>query len=90
MPRNVQRRFAAAFELLRKDPRRRRPKCDGRLLSGTANAWRLRVGDYCGIYAIEGSKIVFTKFGHRSDVYQRSVHTHASPINSTGLRAGAS
>ena len=70
LPRDVQRRFAAAFELLGKDPRRRRPKCDVRLLSGTANAWRLRVGDYRGIYAIESSKVVFTKFGHRSDVYQ--------------------
>jgi len=70
MPRDVQRRFAVAFGLLSKDPRRRRPRCDVRLLSGTANAWRLRVGDYRGIYAIESSKVVFTKFGHRSDVYQ--------------------
>jgi len=70
LPRAVQRRFAAAFELLKRDPRRRRPKCDIRLLSGGANAWRLRVGDYRGIYAIEGPKVVFTKFGRRSDVYQ--------------------
>jgi len=70
LPRDAQRRFAAAFELLREDPKRRRPKCDIRLLSGSANAWRLRVGDYRGIYAIEGSKVAFTKFGHRSEVYR--------------------
>ncbi|MGI0150272.1 MAG: type II toxin-antitoxin system RelE family toxin [Thermoplasmata archaeon] len=70
LPPSLQRRFSAAFEVLRIDPRRRRPGCDVRLLSGAANAWRLRVGDYRGIYAIEGSKIVFTRFGHRKDVYR--------------------
>lgn len=70
LPRQVQRRFSAALQLLRQDPRRRRPGCDVRLLSGAANAWRLRVGDYRGIYAIEESKIVFTRFGHRGDIYR--------------------
>ncbi|HEY5539624.1 MAG TPA: type II toxin-antitoxin system RelE/ParE family toxin [Thermoplasmata archaeon] len=71
LPRAVRRRFSVAFELLRQDPRRRRPGCDVRLLSGVANAWRLRVGDYRGIFAIEESSIVFTRFGHRKDVYRR-------------------
>jgi len=66
----VRRRFSAAFELLRQDPRRHRPRCEVRRLSGAANAWRLRVGDYRGIYAIEESKIVFTRFGHRKDIYR--------------------
>ncbi len=70
LPPAVRRRFSAALELLRNDPRRRRPGCDLRLLSGAANAWRLRVGDFRGIYAIEESKIVFTRFGHRKDVYR--------------------
>jgi mRNA interferase RelE/StbE len=70
LPQVVRRRFSAAFELLQLDPRRSRPGCDVRLLSGAANAWRLRVGDYRGIYAIEESKIVFTRFGHRKDVYR--------------------
>jgi mRNA interferase RelE/StbE len=70
LPFEVQRRFSRAFELLRQDPRHRRPGCDVRLLSGAANAWRLRVGDYRGIYGIEGRKIVFTRFGHRGDVYR--------------------
>jgi mRNA interferase RelE/StbE len=69
LPQEVQRRFSRAFDLLRQDPRRRRPGCDVRLLSGAANAWRLRVGDYRGIYAIEGLKVIFTRFGHRANVY---------------------
>ena len=70
LPLAVRRRFSAAFVPLRQDPRRRRPGCDVRLLSGAANAWRLRVGDYRGIYAIEESKIVFTRFGHWKEVYR--------------------
>lgn len=70
LPGGVRRRFSAALDLLRSDPRHGRPGCDVRLLSGAANAWRLQVGDYRGIYAIEESKIVFTRFGHRKDVYR--------------------
>src|SRR5256712_4864408 len=44
LPQAVRRRFSAAFELLRQDPRRHRPRCEVRRLSGAANAWRLRVG----------------------------------------------
>lgn len=69
LPRDVQARFSGAFALLEVDPRRRRAGCDVRMLSGVANAWRLRVGDYRGIYAVEGDDIVFTKFGHRRSVY---------------------
>src|SRR5439155_4039283 len=57
LPDEVQRRFSRALKVLRHDPRRRRPGCDVGLLSGAANAWRLRVGDYRGIYAIEGSRL---------------------------------
>jgi len=70
LPDEVQRRFSRALKLLRQDPRRRRPGCDVRLLSGAANAWGLRVGDYRGIYAIETLNIVFTRFGHRGNVYR--------------------
>lgn len=71
LPRDVQGRFAKAFERLVEDPRRRRPGCDIRLLSGVANAWRLRVGQYRGIYAIEAGDVVFTRFGHRRSIYGR-------------------
>lgn len=69
LPRDVQARFSKALALLEVDPRRRRAGCDVRMLSGVANAWRLRVGDYRGIYAVEANDIVFTKFGHRRSVY---------------------
>lgn len=69
LPRDVQARFSDAFALLAVDPRRRRARCDVRLLSGVANAWRLRVGDYRGIYAVEADEVVFTRFGHRRSVY---------------------
>ena len=70
LPQAVRRRFSAASEHLQQNPWRRRPGCDVRLLSGAANAWRLRVGDYRGIHAIEEPKIVFTRFGHRKDTYR--------------------
>jgi mRNA interferase RelE/StbE len=69
LPRDVQRRFSDAFALLESNPRERRPGCDVRMLSGVSNAWRLRVGDYRGIYGIEGDDVVFTKFGHRRSAY---------------------
>ena len=70
LPRDVQQRFVAALDFLREDPRRSRPGCDVRLLSGLTNSWRLRVGDYRGFYVIEGMTVVFTKFGHRRNVYR--------------------
>ncbi|HEX9708736.1 MAG TPA: type II toxin-antitoxin system RelE/ParE family toxin [Candidatus Thermoplasmatota archaeon] len=69
LPNDVQSRFSDAFGLLEVDPRRRRAGCDVRMLSGVANAWRLRVGDYRGIYAVEGDDVVFTRFGHRRSIY---------------------
>jgi mRNA-degrading endonuclease RelE of RelBE toxin-antitoxin system len=70
LPRDVQERFAAAFRRLEVDPTTRRAGCDIRMLSGVANARRLRVGDYRGIFAIEGKDVVFTRFGHRRSVYE--------------------
>jgi mRNA-degrading endonuclease RelE of RelBE toxin-antitoxin system len=61
LPARAQARFSDAFALLEVDPRRRRPGCDVRMLSGVA--------DYRGIYAIEGGDVVFTRFGHRRSVY---------------------
>lgn len=69
LPRETQQRFGSVFELLAKDPRKRRPKCDVSKLSGVANAWRLKVGDHRGIYAVEGEDVIFTRFGHRKTVY---------------------
>ncbi|HEY6238936.1 MAG TPA: type II toxin-antitoxin system RelE/ParE family toxin, partial [Thermoplasmata archaeon] len=50
LPRSVQLRFAVAIELLRVDPDRPRPGLDIRPMKGLKGMWRLRVGEYRGIY----------------------------------------
>jgi mRNA-degrading endonuclease RelE of RelBE toxin-antitoxin system len=69
LPRQVQIRFNQAFELLLYDARRARPGLDIRPLRGGGSAWRLRVGDYRGIYELDGERVTFTRFAHRSKVY---------------------
>ncbi len=70
LPREIQERFAAAFESLAEEPTRPRPGLDIKSLRGVKGTWRLRVGDYRGIYEVEPSKVRFTRFGHRSNVYE--------------------
>jgi addiction module RelE/StbE family toxin len=70
LPREIQRRFARVFELLVEDPTRARPGLDVKRLRGVKGAWRLRVGDYRGIYEVEPGKVRFTRFGHRSNIYE--------------------
>lgn len=64
----VARRIQAAIALLAEDPR---PPAS-RPLRGRP-AWRVRVGDYRVIYAIEDDVllVVVVTLGHRRDVYQR-------------------
>jgi mRNA interferase RelE/StbE len=64
----VARRLQAAIALLAEDPR---PPAS-RPLRGRP-AWRVRVGDYRVIYAIEDDVllIVVVTLGHRRDVYDR-------------------
>ena len=69
LPRDVQERFAKAFEQLGQDPRPR-PGLDVRPLRGMKGAWRLRIGSYRGIYEKEEGQLRFTRFGHRKDVYR--------------------
>lgn len=69
LPRDVQIRFASAFNLLEADPSRAKPGLDIKRLHGTRTTWRLRVGDYRGIYEREGEQLVFTRFDHRSRIY---------------------
>jgi len=70
LPRETQRRFARAFESLAEEPTRPRPGLDVKPLRGVKDTWRLRVGDYRGIYEVEPGKVRFTRFGHRSTVYE--------------------
>ena len=64
----VARRIQAAIALLAEDPR---PPAS-RPLRGRP-AWRVRVGDYRVIYAIEDDVllVVVVTLGHRRDVYER-------------------
>lgn len=69
LPKNVVRRFVDAIDELPMDPNHARPGLDIKKLHGTKNTWRLRVGDYRGIYELIEDRIVFTRFAHRSKVY---------------------
>jgi mRNA-degrading endonuclease RelE of RelBE toxin-antitoxin system len=69
LDREVQERFSAAIGLLRENPGKPRPGLDVRPLRGLKGMWRLRVGDYRGIFQREGSTLTFTRFAHRSNVY---------------------
>jgi len=70
LPRGIQRRFASTFESLAEEPTRPRPGLDVKPLRGVKDTWRLRVGDYRGIYEVEQGKVRFTRFGHRSNMYE--------------------
>ena len=69
LPRDVQRRFADAFDELEKDPRSS-PGLDIKPLRGMKGAWRLRIGSYRGVFELDGEGLRFTRFGHRKDVYR--------------------
>ncbi len=69
LPRDVQRRFAEAFDELEKDPRPK-PGLDIKPLRGMKGAWRLRVGSYRGIFELAEDELRFTRFGQRKDVYR--------------------
>ena len=50
------------------------PRPDGvTKLEGSRNLWRIRVGDYRVVYAIDDAKKIvdITRIRHRSDVYRR-------------------
>ncbi|HLF16110.1 MAG TPA: type II toxin-antitoxin system RelE/ParE family toxin [Candidatus Thermoplasmatota archaeon] len=39
-------------------------------MEGQAGRWRLRVGQYRGIFEVEGGTVRFVRFGHRSSIYR--------------------
>jgi addiction module RelE/StbE family toxin len=69
LKREVQARFAVAIDHLRENPTRPRPGLDIRPMKGLKGMWRLRVGEYRGIYQRDERTITFTRFAHRSQVY---------------------
>ncbi|HJQ93198.1 MAG TPA: type II toxin-antitoxin system RelE/ParE family toxin [Candidatus Thermoplasmatota archaeon] len=70
LPPSAAARFRAAFDHLRKDPWTPRPGCHVEPLEGIPRARKLRIGVYRGIYEVQGTDVVFTRFGHRSKVYR--------------------
>lgn len=69
LPAAVVRSFTDAIDAVAEHPWKGRPGADIRRLGGTKSTWRLRVGNDRGVYAIEGNTVVFTRFAHRSKVY---------------------
>lgn len=68
LPSHVQRRFQAAMERIQTNPFRARPGVGVKPLHG--GTWHLRIGEYRGIYEVQGKVVTFTRFGHRSTVYR--------------------
>ena len=69
LPKPVQRRIVSAIEGLAKEPR----PANVRKLTGSEDAYRLRVGDYRVIYQVADDvlAVLVVRVGHRKDVYRR-------------------
>ena len=69
LPKREQRRVVSAIEALADDPR----PAGARKLTGTEDAYRLRVGDYRIVYVIADKvlTVLVVRVGHRRDVYRR-------------------
>jgi mRNA interferase RelE/StbE len=67
-PASAQGRLEAAIMDLAHDPR---PRRKSRKLSGSEDEWRLRVGDYRAVYAVddEGREVVVLEVFHRQRGY---------------------
>jgi len=70
LPKEIQRRFGQSFDLLLENPSRARPGLDIKPLRGGRSAWRIRVGDYRGVYELDREVVTFTRFSHRSKIYE--------------------
>ena len=68
LPAQVRRRLAPEIDSLAKEPR----PADVKHLAGPDDLWRIRVGAYRIVYAIEDDRLVVlvVKLGHRRDVYR--------------------
>jgi mRNA interferase RelE/StbE len=75
LPQDVQRRIRAAVDTLKQDPLPQGAK----KLVALPDLYRVRVGDYRIVYAIQGSLLVIliVSVGHRKEVY-RSLSTQYS------------
>jgi len=67
-------RIKLALKNLENDPFRNRPKADIKKLEGTKgreNLYRLRIGDYRAVYAVEGNTVWVTEIFLRRKGYRR-------------------
>ena len=71
---DIKNRIKLALKNLENDPFRTRPKADIKKLGGTKgreNLYRLRVGDYRAVYAVEGNTVWVTEIFLRGKGYRR-------------------
>ena len=68
LPRDIQLRVKTAITRLAEEPR----PPGSKKLSGQHNVWRIRIGNYRVLYAIEEYQLVVfvVKVGHRREVYR--------------------
>jgi mRNA-degrading endonuclease RelE of RelBE toxin-antitoxin system len=69
LPKRARDRFNAAFAVLEEEGVRRLPGLDVRQMRNYRNVWRIRIGDYRGVFRLDGDEIRFVKFGHRRTIY---------------------
>jgi len=69
LPKNVSNRLIPSIKQLAQDPR---PK-GSKKLQGAEDLWRIRVGDYRVIYAIEDTIMIVdvVQVAHRKDIYRK-------------------
>lgn len=69
LPKRDQRRVLASIEALADEPR----PAAARKLTGSENAYRIRVGDYRVVYQVVDDilTVLVVRVGHRKEVYRR-------------------
>lgn len=70
LPADIREAFLHELRLLATDPHGRHPKA--KALKGDPPTFRLRIGDYRAVYAIEreAGVVVVARVGHRREVYR--------------------
>jgi mRNA interferase RelE/StbE len=69
LPMQIQKQIRRKLDILAQDPF---ANAQVKAMKGDGGAYRLRVGDYRIIYAMENAKLIVTiiRIGHRKDVYE--------------------
>ena len=69
LPMKIQKRFASRIDRLSENPF----PVNSKLLKGSDDTYRLRVGDYRAIYQVRKKEVLVLviKIGHRKDIYRK-------------------